>query len=195
MTKTLIITISCGIGHVLGSVLLGFIGIGFGLALKQLELFETFRGDLAAWVLTGFGIAYAVWGLRVGLRAKEHTHDHDHQTKGEHQHSHHHLSKHVHIHGDAKSLTPWMLFIIFILGPCEPLIPILMYPAAQGSWELLLLVTLAFGLVTTLTMTTIVWILSKGFVSFSLGKFEPFIHTIAGLLIALSGFAILILGL
>ena len=39
---------------------------------------------------------------------------------------------HVHIQVDtdsARSITPWALFVVFILGPCEPLIPILMFTA------------------------------------------------------------------
>jgi len=194
-SKTLFITFLCGLGHVLSSVVLGIVGVGFGIAVQRLKLIESVRGDLAAWVLTGFGIAYTIWGIRIGIRAREHDHDHDHSQDGAHHHTHHHLGKHAHVHGDVKSLTPWMLFVIFVLGPCEPLIPILMYPASQGSWALLTTVTLAFSIATIGTMTIIVWIVSAGWVSFSMGKLEPFVHAIAGLMIALSGFAILFLGL
>lgn len=194
LKKIITITILCGIGHVLGSVILGFLGIALGIAAAKLEIIEGFRGNLAAWMLTAFGLAYAVWGLRVGLRAREHSHSHDHDHK-DHHHSHHHLGSHTHLHGDMKSLTPWMLFIVFILGPCEPLIPILMYPAASGSWGLLFAVTMAFSVVTIGTMTAIVWIISRGWVVLNFSKIEPYIHTIAGLIIAITGFAILFLGL
>jgi nickel/cobalt transporter (NicO) family protein len=58
--KTSWITIACGIGHVGSSVLLGLLGIGFGVALSKLEFFESFRGDLAAWAFVLFGLGYLI---------------------------------------------------------------------------------------------------------------------------------------
>ncbi len=194
LSKILWITILCGIGHVLGSVLLGVVGVLLGISVGFLENVESVRGDVASWLLIGFGIAYAAWGLRIGLRASEHIHEHDHDGH-DHQHSHHHLGSHAHIHGNQKSITPWALFIIFVLGPCEPLIPILMYPAAQGSWIDLVWVTLAFGITTILTMTAVVFIISKGLININLGFLEKYTHAIAGLIIALAGLSIKFLGL
>ncbi len=44
--KTIWVTILCGIGHVLSSVVLGIIGIDAGIALDKLELIEGTRGEL-----------------------------------------------------------------------------------------------------------------------------------------------------
>jgi ABC-type nickel/cobalt efflux system permease component RcnA len=194
LQKTSLITILCGVGHVLGSVILGLLGILLGVAVGHLERVEAARGNWAAWLLIGFGVAYAVWGLRLGLRAGEHTHRHDHAGE-HHHHPHHHLSSHAHLHGDPRSITPWALFIIFVLGPCEPLIPILMYPAARGEWWDLFQVTLAFGITTITTMTVIVILSTKGLMEIRLGPLERYVHAIAGLIIALSGMAIVFLGL
>ena len=49
LKKTSLVTFLCGLGHVMSSVVLGGIGIIFGLALSGLEGFEGVRGDLAAW--------------------------------------------------------------------------------------------------------------------------------------------------
>ena len=193
--KTTWVTILCGIGHVVGSVLLGVVGVLLGVSVGLLENVESIRGDLASWLLIGFGIAYAAWGIRIGLRAAEHTHDHTHNDDGHHHHSHHHLGSHAHLHGNPKSVTPWALFIIFVLGPCEPLIPILMYPAAQGSWMDLTWVTLAFGFTTIITMTFVVFVISKGLVNINLGFLEKYTQAIAGLIIALAGLSIKLLGL
>ena len=54
--------------------------------------------------------------------------------------------------GTAALATPWALFIIFVFGPCEPLIPVLMYPAAHANWLAVTAVCLAFGLATIGTM-------------------------------------------
>jgi ABC-type nickel/cobalt efflux system permease component RcnA len=166
-----------------------------GTALGLLENIEAIRGDIASWLLVGFGIAYAIWGLRIGLRAVEHSHDHQHNATEDHQHSHHHLGKHAHIHGDPKSITPWALFIIFVLGPCEPLIPVLMYPAAMGSWMDLGIVTFVFGATTIITMTAMVALVSAGLMRINLGFFEKYAHAMAGIIIAISGLAIRILGI
>ena len=194
LSKIIRITVLCGIGHVLGSVLLGVVGVMLGLSIGLIENVETVRGDIASWLLIGFGIAYAAWGLRIGLRATEHTHGHNHDGH-DHQHTHHHLGSHAHLHGNPKSVTPWALFIIFVLGPCEPLIPILMYPAAQGSWMDLTWVTLAFGVTTVGTMTLVVLLISKGLININLGFLEKYTHAIAGLIIALAGLSIKLLGL
>ncbi len=193
--KTLILTVLSGLGHVIGSVLLGLLGVLLGTALGLLENIEAIRGDIASWLLVGFGIAYAIWGLRIGLRSVEHSHDHQHNATEDHQHSHHHLGKHAHIHGDPKSITPWALFIMFVLGPCEPLIPVLMYPAAMGSWMDLGIVTFVFGATTIITMTAMVALVSAGLMRINLGFFEKYAHAMAGIIIAISGLAIRILGI
>ena len=195
LSKTSWITVLCGIGHVLGSVLLGLLGVAFGFALNMVEGIEAVRGEVASWLLIGFGVAYGAWGLRLGLRASEHIHAHDHDSSGHHQHKHHHLGKHAHLHGDEKSYTPWVLFIIFVLGPCEPLIPMLMYPAAQGNWMDVVLVSAAFGLSTILTMLGVVIATSLGIMNLKLDFMEKYIHALAGLVIAISGLSIKIFGL
>ena len=40
IVKTLLVTFFCGIGHILSSVVLGFVGIIFGVAVFKLEFLE-----------------------------------------------------------------------------------------------------------------------------------------------------------
>ncbi len=192
--KTQFITFLCGVGHVLGSVLLGAVGISLGIALKQLEWVESVRGDVAAWLLIAFGLMYGVWGIRSGLRSVEHTHTHAHNGYT-HSHTHNHFGNHSHIHENEKSITPWALFIIFVLGPCEPLIPLLMYPAAANHWSEVWLVATGFGGVTILTMMGMVGLLSRGIRMIQMNFMERYIHALAGFIIAGSGLAIKFLGL
>ncbi|MHC4817580.1 MAG: sulfite exporter TauE/SafE family protein, partial [Planctomycetota bacterium] len=56
--KTMVVTLLCGVGHVAGSVALASVGIALGLALSSLEVVGSLRGQVAAWVLVGFGLAY-----------------------------------------------------------------------------------------------------------------------------------------
>ena len=155
--KTTLVTTACGIGHVLGSIIIGFIGIGFGIAIDKLEVIESVRGEIAGWLLIAFGLVYMIWGLRQAYKKKSHTHIHLHSNGTIHSHEHIHNIEHAHPHNaEKKSLTPWVLFTIFVLGPCEVLIPILMYPAATRNTYALILATSVFGVITIITMLTIV---------------------------------------
>jgi sulfite exporter TauE/SafE len=196
MRKTAWITFLCGLGHVFSSVLLGMAGIAFGIAVTKLELVESFRGNLAAWLLIVFGLLYFVWGVRRAYNNKPHQHVHSHAGGVMHTHDHTHTATHAHVHeSKERSMTPWILFTIFVFGPCEPLIPLLMYPAAKGSFVSLGLVTLTFGVVTIGMMMSIVMLSSFGmsFVPFS--KMERYTHALAGLTLFLCGVAIRFLGL
>ena len=196
LRKTSFITFLCGLGHILSSVALGLIGIAFGIAVMKLEAFEAFRGNLAAWALIGFGFAYFIWGIRQAIRNKPHKHMHFHEENEAHAHDHAHLDDHSHVHESKKAnITPWILFTIFVLGPCEPLIPILMYPAAKASMSGLLWVTLIFGAITISTMLSVVVLASFGIKFLPMGKLERYSHALAGATICLSGMAIQFLGL
>jgi nickel/cobalt transporter (NicO) family protein len=197
LSKTLFISFLCGLGHVLSSVVLGFLGIGFGIALTKLKGFESFRGSLAGWLLIGFGLAYFVWGMRRALKSRPHAHRHHHEVGEDHDHSHSHLAGHCHVHaeGAKANITPWILFTIFIFGPCEPLIPLVMFPAARHSIPGVILVTAAFGLVTIATMLVIISLSSWGMSFVRLGRLERYSHALAGAMIFVSGVAVQFLGL
>lgn len=197
MLKTFVITSLCGIGHVASSVVLGFLGLALGIVVYKLEAVESFRGNLAAWFLIAFGFTYFVWGLHRAIRRKPHTHTHRHQDGEDHEHRHSHVHQHAHVHEtkDTKNITPWILFTIFVFGPCEPLIPLLMYPAAEASIASVAAIALVFGITTLATMLTIVMGLSFGISKLPLGKIERFSHALAGLTILLCGSAIQFLGL
>jgi sulfite exporter TauE/SafE len=194
LRRTWAITTACGIGHVLGSVVLGGLGIAFGWAVGGLEWFEGIRGDVAAWLLIGFGLAYTAWGVRRGLLNRPHSHGHVHADGTAHAHTHVHAGDHVHVHsGSAEAgrrVTPWVLFTIFVFGPCEPLIPILMYPAAQGSWWGVWLVALVFGVVTVATMLGVVTVGYVGVSRLAFRGLERYSHALAGMALLACGLAI-----
>jgi ABC-type nickel/cobalt efflux system permease component RcnA len=197
LRKTSLITFLCGLGHVLSSVLLGVVGVAFGIAVTKLEALESFRGNLAAWALIAFGFVYFIWGVRKAIRNKPHEHFHAHGSDMEHEHIHQHHQEHLHVHTEkgSKKMTPWILFTIFVLGPCEPLIPILMYPAAQGNVGGLILVTAIFSIVTIAAMMSIVLVAVFGINFLPLSRLERYTHALAGATIFLSGMAIQFLGL
>lgn len=191
MKKTLGVTAACGVGHVGGSIVLGAIGIAAGITLNKLNLIESTRGELAAWLLIAFGLVYGAWGLVRAVRNRPHTHAHFHTDGTRHVHEHTHHQEHTHPHGDSRgSLTGWALFIFFVLGPCEPLIPLLMFPAATQGSTAVVLVALVFGVVTVTTMMAVVAVAAHGMRLFPATSIERYSHAIAGAVITLCGVAI-----
>ena len=209
IVKTMWLTLVCGIGHVGSSVVLGAIGIAMGIGVRRLEYFESFRGNIAAWALMLFGFIYMCWGIYKAIKNKPHKHIHYHENGTVHQHKHVHATEmknennHIHknnheqFHEKEKpvNLTPWILIVVFVLGPCEPLIPILMYPAAEHNIHGLVLVSVIFSAVTIFTMLVMVVSLTYGLKIVKLGKLDRYTHAIAGAAVFLSGVAIVFLGL
>jgi nickel/cobalt exporter len=197
LPKTLFISFFSGLGHVLSSVILGFVGLAFGLAVSKLEHAESARASAATWLLIGFGFAYFIWGLHRAIRNRPHRHVHVHGDGRLHEHEHGHEAEHVHVHdGRARAnITPWILFTVFVFGPCEPLIPLVMYPAAKHNLAGVAFVTVAFGFTTILTMLSIIAAASWGFGFLSLGRLERYSHALAGAMILFSGLAVRFLGL
>ncbi|MEN8117704.1 MAG: hypothetical protein ABFS16_12035 [Bacteroidota bacterium] len=195
LAKTLGITALCGVGHVLGSILLGLLGVFSGIALESLEVIESFRGAIAAYLLIAFGLIYTVYGLRKAYNNKPHHHVHIHANGTVHSHQHIHKKEHAHVHTEKKSVTPWVLFIIFVFGPCEVLIPVLMYPAAQNNYGLLISATIVFATVTIATMVLMVALALVGFRFVRFRRIERYSHALAGALILLSGIAVQFLGI
>lgn len=215
--RTVAVTAACGLGHVLGSVAIGALGIAAGTALDLLVSVESMRGSIAAWLLLGLGIIYLAWGVRYARRASAHVHLHVHADGTLHSHAHNHrLAPHAHVQqarlapGDAVTFeplpvardhpvaaaTPWALFLIFVFGPCEPLIPVLMYPAAHASWAAIGIVCVVFAVATIGTMLAVVLAVRGGLEA--LGDrahgLERWSHAIAGATLTACALLILLLG-
>lgn len=189
LARTAAITLACGMGHVGSSVLLGLVGYAFGASLRHLEWIESFRGEVAAWALIIFGALYAAWGMWRLHRAAPDGHTHDHLIR---------LHSHDHVHdpktGAEVSLTPWILFAIFVFGPCEPLIPLFIYPAATTGWAGAWTVAAVFSMVTIAVMMGIVLAASFGLQWLPMIKLARYSHVLAGGTIALTGVIIQVLG-
>lgn len=199
LRRTLAVTLVCGVGHVLGSVAIGLIGIACGLAVFELEQIEGFRGGLAGWFLLAFGLTYLAWGLHRAIRCRPHTHVHAHADGTVHAHEHVHRSDHSHVHGgdeaspaEGRALFPttWILFVLFVFGPCELLIPLLMYPAARGGAWAVALVTLVFGLTTLATMAVTVVVGRAVAAALPDSGLARYGHAVAGLVVAACGAAV-----
>jgi nickel/cobalt exporter len=196
LARTATITALCGAGHILSSVLLGAVGLALGLAASFFEPLDEIRGSLAAWAFMSFGLVYLAWGLRQARKNAPHSHAHPHTDGYVHDHGHAHGGEHVHVHeGGATRLTPWVVFVIFALGPCEPMIPVIMYPAVKGNYFSLIVVTAVFGAVTITSMLVVVLGASLGLKSIPLRSWDRYSHALAGATLFLCGAAMQLIGL
>lgn len=167
-SKLLFITFLSGVGHVLSSVVLGIIGILLGFGLKSLEGIESTRSDIGAYLFIGFGVAYMIWGF---IKSKHH-HHHDISNK--------------------KIITFWTLFAIFVLGPCEPLIPI-MFAATRFNWYGIIFTSVVFSIITIGMMMLLSYFGFLGINLFNTEKIHKYSHSIAGGIIAISGVLFIVL--
>jgi len=197
LPRTWAVTAVCGVGHVLGSFALGALGIAFGWALSGLVEIESLRGELAGWALLAVGIAYLAWGVRQGIRNRPHAHVHAHEDGTVHLHGHNHHGAHAHPHDQLAGrgvlrrwLGPWTLFVVFVLGPCEPLIPVLMFPAAKGSAWGVAAVATVFAFATIATMLGVVTVATLGLARLPGRSFERWSHALAGAALAACGVAV-----
>ncbi|MEZ5513610.1 MAG: hypothetical protein R3F58_07040 [Steroidobacteraceae bacterium] len=202
MARTLTITAICGMGHVIASLVLAALALGVGSVAMRLTGITAVRGDIAAWLMVAFGLAYALYGLKFILREiTAHSHAHAHVDGTQHAHGHSHHAGHVHAHVDIAGLANrkqsmvavgWALFVIFLFGPCEPLIPLVMAPASQGAWFAVAAVVGVFAVATIGTMLTIVWLLTSGLARVPALRAGAYVHSTAGVTVAACGAAMLL---
>ena len=165
----------CGVSHVLGTIVVGSLVFLLGMAFLNLETVQSLRSDFAGWFLLLFGAIYFAWGINWALRESR---------IAENQRN-----------SKFARCTPFALFLFFILGPCEPLIPLMTFGGGDVGFFSTLLVVSAFCGTTILTMLLCVMIFYYGFSHFSFFmKFENYLHAATGLIIFLCGSAIQFLG-
>jgi hypothetical protein len=190
--KTIGWTITCGMGHVLSSVILGLGGAALGWSLHKISWLENVRGGIAGWVMLFFGLLYMLWGFYRLYKNKPHKHF-DMDNDGS-------LYVYEHQHGSAVApqerfrVTPWVMFIIFVLGPCEPMIPLLYFPAAQNSWYGMIILIIVYTTCTLVTMLLMVLLGYFGIAFASTQKSERYVHVLGGVTIFICGVGMLWMG-
>lgn len=175
MRRLALITTLAGIGHVASSLLIGAAGLWAGWAVHRLEGVEAWRGGVAIWMLIGFGAAYTLWGLKHA------------------QHPHPHLSVKDAVAAYAARRV-WLLIAVLVFGPCEPLIP-LMFLAYKGGLSAIVVVSAVFSLVTIGMIVGQSCLSYAGVRLIQTDWMERYAHALAGLVIVLTGLAVILLGL
>jgi hypothetical protein len=155
-------------------------------------MFQDIRGNVSGWCLLLFGVVYLVWGLRKAYLNKPHKHFEVYNNEDiyvyEHRHGEAVLPK------DRVKITPWILFVIFVMGPSEPLVPLLFYSGVRrSSLEIVVLITV-FAVFTVLTMLVMVLVGCYGYSFFKTDKLERYTHAIGGAVVTLCGIGMVFLG-
>jgi hypothetical protein len=153
-------TAACGCGHVWSSALLGGLGALGGWSLSALTTLQQWRGGLAGWCLFASGLVYLIWLQFPAGRRRSHAHFEPGADGG--------IVVYAHRHGQAvapnnrRRLTPYILFVIFVLGPSEPMIPLLFAPGLKGSWAGVILLIACYTTATLATMVVMVLLVHFG---------------------------------
>jgi hypothetical protein len=190
--RTIFWTVACGCGHVWSSVLLGLGGAAIGWSLAKVTWLENVRGGVAGWALVAFGTCYGGWGLIRARRGRLHKHFDVHEDG----------SVYVYEHRDGQpvapnerhKVTPWVLFLVFVLGPCEPMIPLLYFPAAKNSFAAMVSLIVVYTLFTLAAMVLMVVTGYYGFGFLKTRTLEKYVHAIGGFTICLCGAGMVFLG-
>jgi hypothetical protein len=172
--RLLWVTFISGLGHVGISIIFSIIGIALGFSLSKLKNIEGYRGEIALWLLIGFGVAYALWGIKKGRQEK------DRQISEEKL--------------KYRTVAVWTMFAIIILGPCEPLVP-LVFLGYNYGWPGVITVSIVFSVVTLIMMLAQSFLAFSGIQLIKNDIAERYSHAFAGLVIALTGAFVMFAGI
>jgi len=174
--RTALVTVLSGLAHVSASIVLAGVALTLGVALAGLGRLESTFGGFGAWTLVALGLTYGVWGVRRAVRG----------SRGDG----------VDPSRAAGSTTAvWVSMAVLVLGPCEPLIPLFVLPVSRGHWELALVTTSVFTVVTVGTMVAMTVLGAASLRRVTSAPLERWVHAMAGGTIAVTGLAVAILGL
>lgn len=190
--RTVGVSAGCGLVHVAASVAIGAAGAIAGLSLDTLEWFDSVRGTLAAAVLFGFGLSYAavaLWrfnsrtGSAYGPTAATCSAASPASAGADSPYG-----------GTGPDPVPWALGAVLLIGPCEPLIPILLAVSLSRSWLAVGSVVCVFAVLTATTMASAVALGCRGLAMVPVRRAARYGDLVAGLIVAASGVAVWALG-
>jgi sulfite exporter TauE/SafE len=190
--RTLLWTVICGCGHVWSSVLLGLGGAAIGWSLSKVDWLESVRGGLASWALLIFGLLYSIWGIYKAGQNKRHKHFDIYEDGAIYVYEHRHGE--VVAPKERHKVTPWVMFLIFLLGPCEPMIPLLYFPAAKNSGMGMIALIIVYTAITLLTMIVMVTLGYYGVSFLKTDRLEKYLHALGGMTIFICGAGMVFMG-
>ena len=191
-SKTIMLTIACGFGHVLSSLAIGAAGVFLGWQLNRFSWFQELRGNISGWALLIFGCAYLIYGLIQAVRNKPHKHF---DVMGDDVYVYEHNHTEVVMPQTRIKVTPFVLFMIFVMGPSEPLTSLLFYSRLNRSVAEILALVVPFTLTTVATMLGMVLLGRYGYSTlFNTEKLERYMGVVSGAVVTVCGIGMVFLG-
>jgi sulfite exporter TauE/SafE len=180
--KTYVLTIICGLGHILSSVILGLIAVVLGWQMNKISWFQDLRGNISGWALLIFGLAYLIYGLWQAFKNKLHKHF---DVYGEDVYVFEHKHGEIVMPNKRVKVTPLVLFAIFVMGPSEPLIPLLFFSGTHRSITEITVLVSVFAISTVITMLIMVIMGRYGYNIIKTEMMERYSNAIGGLAITI----------
>ena len=141
--RALALAAACGAGHVLSSALVGGIGVALGAGIGSVE---EIRESAMRWLFLAFALAYFAAEVRASFAGRICLCCRGAAGRAENKGAEGAPA------GFSDRANFWTLFLIFTLGPCEILAPLVMVPASEGDWAGVASVVAAFSVSTVATM-------------------------------------------
>ena len=142
------------------------------------------------WILS-FGLIYLAWGIWKVYSNRPHKHF-DVYDDNVYVYDHRHGNP---IYPQQRvKVTPLILLAIFVMGPSEPLVPLLFYSGLNRSALEIGVIITVFAIFTTLTMLAMVLMGLYGFSFFRTNKLERYMHAISGAVVTICGTGMVFLG-
>ncbi len=155
-------------------------------------MFQDFRGNFSGWCLLIFGLLYLIWGTWQAYLNKAHKHFDVYDSGDIYVYDHKHGE--VVYPQDRTKVTPWILFAIFVMGPSEPLVPLLFYSGTQRSPSQIIILISVFAIVTALTMVIMVLMGIFGYSFLNTDKIERYVPAIGGVVVTICGIGMVFFG-
>jgi sulfite exporter TauE/SafE len=191
-SKTILLTIACGFGHVLSSLVLGAVGVFMGWQLNKFSWFQDIRGNISGWALLIFGVIYLIYGIIQTIKNKPHKHF---DVLGDDVYVYEHNHGEVVMPQSRIKVTPFVLFMIFVMGPSEPLTPLLFYSGLNRSVTEIVALVVPFALTTVATMLGMVLLGRYGYSTFfNADKLERYMGVVSGAVVTVCGIGMVFLG-
>ena len=160
-------TALAGLGHVTASLLVGIAGVVLGIATEQVKILELNRGNIASFLLIGFGLVYVIWGIK-------------------------NLGRKDTPLLPVRMVSSSLIFAFVALGACEPFVPLFFVGYGYG-WTPVLTMFFVFGGTLIGMMLLQVNLVYFGVSIFRNRWIEQYSTVLAGSAIALTGIFIRIL--
>lgn len=163
-----------------------------GWQLNKISWFQDLRGNFSGWALLTFGCIYLIYGIVQAVRNKPHKHF---DVMGDDVYVYEHNHSEIVMPQKRIKVTPLVLFMIFVMGPSEPLIPLLFYSGVKHSTSEIAVLVISFTTTTVLTMLGMVLLGRYGYSTlFNTEKLERYMGMVSGAVVTVCGIGMVFLG-